>query len=86
MAAAFKAVKPGMKDIEIAAVAEQAGIAEQFDPAAAKVDIVRGGAALGIGLQRRAVARAVVRLVETVERGAVDAEQRRLLVGLAKPV
>ena len=70
----------------IEGVAEQAGIAEQQHPPAGQVNAALGRATLRIGAQRRAVALAVVGLVETVERRPVDAEQRRLPVRLRQPV
>jgi hypothetical protein len=60
--------------------AQQLRRVERAAPAA-EIDAALGGAALRPGAQRRAIAVAVIGFPETVERGAVDAEQRRLPVG-----
>src|SRR4051812_5428016 len=70
----------------IEAEPEQPGITQEQHPPAGEIDAMPGGAALYIEAQRRSVALTVIGFPETVERRAIHAEQRRLLVGFVQPV
>ena len=71
----------------IEGVAEQAGIAEQQHPPARRGRCrARPRECCAQARKRRSVALAMVGLVKTVERRAVDAEQRRLPVRVRQPV
>ena len=70
----------------IEGVAEQARVTQKPHASAIQIDAALGRATPGVKPQARSVALAVIGLVETVERRAVDAEQGRLPVRGVKPV